>query len=134
MLQNATSKLGRGGRRKQPFAYTEYGAIQAANVLRSQRAIEMGILVVRAFVQMRVILSANKELAQRLDEPESRLERKLTTHDQTIAAILKAIRELMNPPIAKIKTDRIYGQSWRYNLEAPGATESMQRFTRCRAH
>jgi hypothetical protein len=101
MLQNATSKLGRGGRRKLPFAYTEHGAIQAANVLRSTRAIEMGIFVVRAFVQLRELLSSNKELAQRLDELESRLERKLTTHDQAIAGILKAIRELMNPPIAK---------------------------------
>jgi CHASE3 domain sensor protein len=61
----------------------------------------MGIFVVRAFVQLRELLSSNKELAQRLDELESRLERKLTTHDQAIAGILKAIRELMNPPIAK---------------------------------
>ena len=86
-----------GGRRYRPFVFTEYGAIQAANVLRSERAIEMSLYVVRAFVQLREILASNKELAQRLDE----LERKLATHDQVITGILKTIRELMNPPVPK---------------------------------
>jgi hypothetical protein len=86
-----------GGRRYQPFVFTEYGAIQAANVLRSPRAIEMSLYVVRAFVQLREMLTSNKELAQRLDE----LERKLATHDQAITGILKTIRELMNPPVPK---------------------------------
>lgn len=86
-----------GGRRYRPFVFTEYGAIQAANVLRSPRAIEMSLYVVRAFVQLREMLTSNKELAQRLDE----LERKLATHDQAITGILKTIRELMNPPAPK---------------------------------
>ena len=86
-----------GGRRYQPFVFTEYGAIQAANVLRSPRAIEMSLYVVRAFVQLREMLTSNKELAQRLDE----LERKLATHDQAITGILKTIRELMNSPVPK---------------------------------
>jgi hypothetical protein len=86
-----------GGRRYLPFVFTEYGAIQAANVLRSPRAIEMSLYVVRAFVQLREMLASNKELAQRLDE----LERKLATHDQAITGILKTIRELMNPPLPK---------------------------------
>lgn len=90
--QNAISSW--GGRRYRPFAFTEYGAIQAANVLRSTRAVEMSLYVVRAFVQLREMLASNKELAQRLDE----LERKLATHDQAITGILKTIRELMNPP------------------------------------
>jgi ORF6N domain len=77
-----------------PYAFTEHGAIQAANVLSSPRAIEMGVFVVRAFVKLREILASNKELAQKLDE----LERKLQTHDRVIVDILKAIRELMNPP------------------------------------
>jgi hypothetical protein len=63
--QIATSKLGRGGRRKLPWAFTEHGAIQAANVLNSPRAITMGVYVVRAFVQLRDLLSSNKELARR---------------------------------------------------------------------
>ena len=83
-----------GGHRYRPFVFTEYGAIQAANVLRSARAVEMSLFVVRAFVQLREMLASNKELAQRLDE----LERKLATHDQAITGILKAIRELMSPP------------------------------------
>lgn len=86
-----------GGRRYLPFVFTEYGAIQAANVLRSPRAIEMSLYVVRAFVQLREMLASNKELAQRLDE----LERKLATHDQAITGILKAIRELMHTPEPK---------------------------------
>jgi ORF6N domain len=86
-----------GGRRYYPFVFTEYGAIQAANVLRSSRAVEMSLYVVRAFVQLREMFASNKELAQRLDE----LERRLATHDQAITGILKAIRELMNPPEPK---------------------------------
>lgn len=84
-----------------PFAFTEHGAIQAANVLRSPRAIEMGIYVVRAFVQLRDLLSSNKELAQRVDELERRIVRKLDTHDQAITEIIKTIRQLMNPPETK---------------------------------
>lgn len=96
--QFATSKTGRGGRRKLPWAFTEHGAIQAANVLNSPRAVAMGVYVVRAFVKLREFLASNKELAKRLDELEARLTRKLATHDQAIAGLLKTIRELMNPP------------------------------------
>jgi hypothetical protein len=99
-LQNLRSQIAIsswGGRRYLPFVFTEYGAIQAANVLRSTRAIEMSLYVVRAFVQLREMLASNKELAQRLDE----LERKLSTHDQVITGILKTIRELMHTPEPK---------------------------------
>ncbi len=99
--QIATSKPGRGGRRKMPRAFTEHGAIQAANVLNSPRAVSMGVYVVRAFVQLRELLTSNKELAARLDELEARLGKKLATHDEAITAILSAIRELMNPPQPK---------------------------------
>jgi hypothetical protein len=80
-----------------PYAFTEHGAIQAANVLNSPRAVEMGLYVVRAFVKLREELTSNKELAQKLDQ----LEHKLQTHDQAIVGILKTIRELMNPPSPK---------------------------------
>lgn len=99
--QFATSKPGRGGRRKLPWAFTEHGAIQAANVINSPRAIEMGIYVVRAFVQLRELLASNKGLARRLDQLEARIEKKLATHDEAITAMLSAIRELMNPPATK---------------------------------
>jgi hypothetical protein len=99
--QFATSNTGRGGRRYLPYAFTEHGAIQAANVLNSPRAVEMGIYVVRAFVQLRELLSSNKDLARRLDQLEARIEKKLATHDDAIAAMLSAIRQLMNPPPPK---------------------------------
>jgi hypothetical protein len=101
MLQNATSKPGRGGRRKPPLAFTEHGAIMAATILNSARPVEMSIYVVRAFVQLRDLLASNKELARRLDELEVRIARKLTSHDQAITGMLKTIRELMNPPVPK---------------------------------
>jgi hypothetical protein len=112
--QNATSKPGRGGRRKLPWAFTEYGAIQAANVLNSPRAIAMGIYVVRAFVHLRELLASNKDLARRLDQLEARLDKKLATHDEAIATILSAIRQLMNPPLPKRR-----GIGFTADLEKP---------------
>ena len=85
---------GRGGRRYLPLAFTEHGAIMAATVLSSPRAIETSVHVVRAFVQMRETLVAHKELGRRLDE----LERKLGTQDRAIGQILEAIRQLTLPP------------------------------------
>jgi hypothetical protein len=70
----------------------------AATVLNSPQAVEMSIYVVRAFVQLRELLSSDKELAKRLDQLEARIEKKLTSHDDAIAAMLSAIRQLMNPP------------------------------------
>ena len=63
--QNATSKPGSGGRRYLPYAFTEHGTIMAATVLNSQRAIEMSVFVVRAFVRLRELLATNCELAER---------------------------------------------------------------------
>lgn len=86
-----------------PFAFTEHGTIMAANVLASPQAVEMSVYVVRAFVRLREVIASNKELAQRLDELERRIEQKLHTHDQAIAGILDAIRQLMAPPPAPKK-------------------------------
>jgi hypothetical protein len=94
--QSATSSW--GGRRKLPFAFTEHGAIMAATVLNTPRAVEVSVYVVRAFVKLRDLLTGNKELARQLKDLERRLERKLAAHDDAIAEILDAIRELMNPP------------------------------------
>ena len=97
--QFATLKTGRGQHRKYlPFAFTEHGAIMAATVLNSPRAVEVSIYVVRAFVQLRELLAGHKELAKRLNELETRMERKRMTQDQAIAGILDAIRQLMAPP------------------------------------
>jgi hypothetical protein len=84
-----------------PYAFTEHGAIMAASVLNSPQAVEMSVYVVRAFVQMRELLSSNRELARRFAQLETRLDKKLTEHDLAIAAILSAIRELMHPPPPK---------------------------------
>jgi len=97
--QFATLKTGRGQHRKYlPYVFTEHGAIMAATVLNSPRAVEVSIFVVRAFVQLRELLTEHKELGRRLDELEARIERKLMTHDQAITGILDAIRQLMAPP------------------------------------
>ena len=80
-----------------PFAFTEHGAIMAATILNSPRAVEMSVFVVRAFVRLRELLASNTALARKLNE----LEGKLKHHDEAIAAILSAIRELMNPPPPK---------------------------------
>jgi hypothetical protein len=97
MLQIATSKPSRGGRRKPPLVFTEHGAIMAATLLNSSRAVEMSIYVVRAFVQLRGLAVANKELAQQLTE----LERRVDSHDTVIIQIMKTIRELTNVPEAR---------------------------------
>ncbi len=77
-----------------PYAFTEHGAIQAANVLNSARAIAMGVHVVRAFVQLRDLLASNKSLLKKLDE----LEIKYQHHDKTIADMLAAIRQMLRTP------------------------------------
>ena len=61
----------------------------------------MGVYVVRSFVQLRGLLSSNKELGRRFVQLEARIDKKLAAHDETITAILSAIRELMNPPANK---------------------------------
>jgi hypothetical protein len=77
-----------------PYAFTEHGAIMAASVLNTPRAVEMSVFVVRAFVRLRNFLAAHKELAEKLAE----LERKLASHDEQIVAIIDAIKRLMASP------------------------------------
>jgi len=85
-----------GGRRYAPYAFTEHGAIMAASVLNSERAVRVSVYVVRAFVKLRQALAAHKELGRKLAALEGRLDR----HDEEIASLLEAIRELMAPPPA----------------------------------
>lgn len=94
--QIATSNGGRGGRRYLPYVFTEHGAIMAATVLNSERAIQMSIFVVRAFVRMREALTANQQVLAKLAE----LERRLENHDGRIQYLVHAIQKLMTPPAA----------------------------------
>lgn len=77
-----------------PHAFTEHGTIMLASVLNSPRAVEVSTYLVRAFVRLRTLLAAHKELARRLDELEGRL----MGHDEDIRSICEAIRRLMPPP------------------------------------
>ena len=85
MSQLATSNAGRGGRRKRPLVFTEHGALMAATVLSSPRAVEVGLYVVRAFVRLRETVSQHKDLAVKLAELEKKTEALALKHD-TLAA------------------------------------------------
>jgi hypothetical protein len=94
-LQFATLKAGRGQHRKYaPLAFTEHGAIMAASVLNSPRAIQVSVHVVRAFVRLREVLATHKDLARKLEDLEKR-------YDAQFRVVFDAIRELMTPPKAK---------------------------------
>jgi len=77
-----------------PYVFTEQGVAMLSSVLRSKRAVQVNIEIMRAFVRLREILSTHKELARRLDQ----LEERMTDHDEQIVAIFEAIRQLMTPP------------------------------------
>ncbi len=103
--QFATSKPGRGGRRKLPLAFTEHGAIMAASILNSPRAVELSVYVVRAFVRLRELTASHQDLSQRLDELEQKTEALALQHDTfarntrvQLKQVFDAVRELMTPP------------------------------------
>ena len=98
--QIAMSKTGRGGRRTLPYAFTEYGALQAANVLRSPRAVQMSIFVVRAFAKMREALRGTPELARKLAALEKKLTARLDVHEAAIVEVLREVLQILNPPEA----------------------------------
>jgi ORF6N domain len=95
--QIVTSKL-RGGRRYIPYAFTENGAIMAANVLNSPQAVRMSVFVVRAFVQMRELLGGTKELAKQLAALEKKLTERLDGHEIAIIEILQRVMDILDPP------------------------------------
>ena len=96
--QIAISKKGRGGRRTLPYAFTEHGAVMAANILSSDRAVQMSIFVVRAFIKMRQTLAANTALTEKLDELEKKLAGRLDVHEKAIVYVLGELKKLMEPP------------------------------------
>ncbi|MDP2432020.1 MAG: ORF6N domain-containing protein [Pseudomonadota bacterium] len=80
-----------------PYAFTEHGAIMAATLLNSPKAVEMSVFVVRAFVELRDWLSSHREIAEKLDY----LERKVSSHDQALAGVIDTLRQLTAPPQPK---------------------------------
>ncbi len=96
-LRSQIATSNRGGRRYRPWVFTEHGAIMLGSVLNSETAVEASIRVVRAFVRLREIISANAELAAKF----AQLERRLDSHDEAIAQLFAAIRQLLAPPSEK---------------------------------
>ncbi len=81
-----------------PHAFTEHGAIMAATVLNSPRAVQMSVFVVRAFVRMRAALMDTRELARKLATLEREVKARLDTHDAAIVDILARIMDIIDPP------------------------------------
>ena len=88
------SKAGRGGRRLLPHAFTEHGALQAANILNSPRAVAMSVYIIRAFVKMREDQAANAAVLKRLAE----IDKTLLIHDSALREIYQKLRPLLEPP------------------------------------
>jgi hypothetical protein len=95
--QSVTSNQ-RGGPRYLPYAFTEYGALMAANILNSPRAVQMSIFVVRAFAKMRETLLGTRELAKKLAALEKKLTSRLDVHEAAIVEVLQELMEILNPP------------------------------------
>lgn len=80
-----------------PYAFTEHGAVMAANILRSEQAVKMSIFVVRAFIRMRAFLSERQDLALQLKKLESKLTRRLDVHEMAIVDVLRRLIALLEP-------------------------------------
>jgi hypothetical protein len=108
LIANSAEPVSHGGRRKLPMAFTEHGAIMAATVLSSPRAVEVSVYVVRAFLKLRELVATHQGLAKRLDALEAKLEEKtesLAMQHETFSRntraqlrqVMQALRELMEP-------------------------------------
>ena len=92
--QSATSKIGRGGRRYPPYAFTEQGVAMLSSVLNSERAIEVNIAIMRTFVKLRQMLESNEELNRKF----AAVIRKLATHDKYFKVVFDELRKLTEQP------------------------------------
>jgi len=92
MSQIAISNSGRGGRRKLPWVFTEHGVAMLSSVLRSERAVQINISIIKTFVRMREMLATNKELARIVEK-----------HGKDIALLYDYLKQLMLPPAQKKK-------------------------------
>ena len=101
--QIATSKKGRGGRRYLPFVFTEQGVAMLSSVLNSERAIQVNVEIMRAFVRLREMMSTHKDLARKLEALEKK-------YDTQFKVVFDAIRQLMTPPAPKKGRRNMDGQ------------------------
>lgn len=90
----------RGGRRYLPYVFTEQGVAMLSSVLKSERAVQVNIAIMRAFVQMRELAASNRELGRRLDE----LEKRLAGHDRQFIAVFETIRKMVQPEAEEQKS------------------------------
>jgi len=101
--QSNRSQIATGSQRHRdprftPYAFTEHGALMAANILRSERAIQMSVFVVRAFIRMRQMIIQQQGLARKLAELEKKLTERLDVHETAITEVLRQIMRLLSPP------------------------------------
>ena len=95
---------GRGGRRTLPYAFTEHGVAMLSSVLNSRRAVQMNILIIRAFVKLRELLATHKELARKIDQIEAAQKQQARTqqqHTSILVSVVEDIRKLKNPPVTR---------------------------------
>ncbi len=96
--QFATSSSRHRGKSYRPWAFTEHGALQAANILNSPRAVQMSVFVIRAFIKMRETLLGTRDLAKKLAALEKQLTGRLDTHEVAIVNVLQQLMHILNPP------------------------------------
>jgi len=97
--QIAILKPGRGQHRKHlPYAFTEHGAVMAANILNSPKAVQMSVFVVRAFLKMRSMFGKDQDLDRKLAQLEDELRARLNIHESAIVGVLQRIMKILDPP------------------------------------
>jgi hypothetical protein len=104
--QIATSSRKHRGAIYRPYAFTEHGAIMAANVLNSARAVQMSVFVVRAFLKMRAFLGDKRELAKQLAALEKELKQPLDIHEAAIVTVLQRVMDIIDPPSPPAAPDK----------------------------
>jgi len=103
-LQFASSSSGYGGRRYLPYAFTEHGVAMLSSVLHSERAVQMNILIIRAFVKLRELLATHKELARQIGQIDAVQKKQARTQQQQasiLVSVVEDIQKLKNPPVTR---------------------------------
>jgi phage regulator Rha-like protein len=99
--QIVISNEGRGGRRYPPYAFTEHGVAMLSSVLNSKRAVQMNIIIIRAFVRMRELLASHKDLARKIEQMEAAQKQRARTqqeHTSVLIGVVQDIQKLKHPP------------------------------------